>query len=103
MAILEALAPPLSVSTTASGECPAPSARIKQLEQYNNKGQSGGFCLHLTTKLRHDDLVLASQCTALRLPFDLFNLVLSYGRKNHNDSKVILTLCCHDDGVRPSP
>jgi len=22
---------------------------------------------------------------------------------NHNDGKVILTLCCNDDGVRPSP
>jgi len=22
---------------------------------------------------------------------------------NHYDSKAILTLCCHDDGVRPSP
>ena len=35
--------------------------------------------------------------------FGSFNQVLSHGRKNHNDSKVILTLCCHDDGVRPSP
>jgi len=44
-----------------------------------------------------------SQCTALRLLFDSFNQVLSHGRKNHNDGKVVLILCCHDDGVRPSP
>ena len=35
--------------------------------------------------------------------FDSFNQVFSLGRKNHNDGKVILTLCCHDDGMRPSP
>ena len=35
--------------------------------------------------------------------FDSFNQVLSHCRKNHNDGKVIPTLCCHDDGVRPSP
>jgi len=40
---------------------------------------------------------------APRLLVDSFNQVFSLGRLNHNDGKVILTLCCHDDGVRPSP
>jgi len=39
----------------------------------------------------------------MRLLSDSFNQVPSHGRMNHNDGKVILTLCCHDDGVRPSP
>jgi len=47
--------------------------------------------------------LLKSQRTALCLRFGSFNQVLSHGRMNHNDGKVILTLCCHDDGVRPSP
>jgi len=38
-----------------------------------------------------------------RLLFDSFNHFLSHGRMNHNDDKVILTLCRNDDGVRPSP
>jgi len=37
------------------------------------------------------------------LLFGSFNQVLSHGRMNHNDGKAILTLFCHDDGVRPSP
>ena len=48
-------------------------------------------------------MCLAIHSTASRLLFDSFNQVLSHGHKNHNDGKVILTLCCHDDGVRPSP
>ena len=47
--------------------------------------------------------VLTSQCTAPLLLFDSFNQILLLGRMNHNDGKVIPTLCCHDDGVRPSP
>ena len=38
-----------------------------------------------------------------RFLVESFNRVLSHGRMNHNDGKVILTLCCHDDGVRLSP
>ena len=48
-------------------------------------------------------MLLKSQRTALCLRFGSFNQVLSHGRMNHNDGKVILTLCCNDDGVRPSP
>ena len=47
--------------------------------------------------------MLTSQCTAPLLLFDSFNQILLLGRMNHNDGKVIPTLCCHDDGVRPSP
>ena len=42
-------------------------------------------------------------CTAPRLLFDSFYQFLSHCRMNHNDGKVILTLCRNDDGVRPSP
>jgi len=37
------------------------------------------------------------------LLFGSSNQVFSQGLMNHNDGKVILTLCCNDDGVRPSP
>ena len=42
-------------------------------------------------------MYLKIQYTAMRLLSDSFYQVLSHGRMNHNDGKVILTLCCHDD------
>ena len=48
-------------------------------------------------------IFLTIQYTAMRLLSDSFNQVLSHGRTNHNDGKVILTLCCNDDGVIMSP